>query len=200
MRDLNKFWTHNFQSNSSTDGWGTSCDCHWTSPMISQTWFNVMAWCRRASSHYRSQCWLRPLSPYSVTRSQWVPLCRNMASVILINIGSGNNLSIFYCCVWLGGRCAASQSDVSFEKSVLTNMDFGMAISHDDVIKWKHFPRYWLFLRGIHRSPVPTQRPVTRSDVFFDLRLNKRLSNQSWGWWFETPSCPLWRHRNVGNL
>ena len=39
-------------------------------------------------------------------------------------------------------------------------------------------------------SPVtgefPAQRPVTRSfDVFFDLRQNKRLSKQSWGWWFE---------------
>ena len=52
-------------------------------------------------------------------------------------------------------------------------------------------------------SPVPgdfpAQRPVTRSfDVFFDLRLNKRLSKQSWGWWFETLSCPLWRHCNDG--
>ena len=29
----------------------------------------------------------------------------------------------------------------------------------------------------------PAQRPVTQSfDVFFDLRLNKRLSKQSWGW------------------
>ena len=51
-------------------------------------------------------------------------------------------------------------------------------------------------------SPVtgefPTQRPVTRSfDVFFDLRLNKQLSKQSWGWWFETPSRSLWRHCNV---
>ena len=46
-------------------------------------------------------------------------------------------------------------------------------------------------------SEFPSQRPVTRSfDVFFDLRLNKRLSKQSWGWWFETPSRPLWRHRN----
>ena len=27
-------------------------------------------------------------------------------------------------------------------------------ISHDDVIKWKHFPRYWPFVRGIHRYPV----------------------------------------------
>ena len=50
-------------------------------------------------------------------------------------------------------------------------------------------------------SPVtgefPPQRPVTRSfDVFFDLRLNKRLSKQSRRRWFETPSHPLWRHCN----
>ena len=169
-------------------------------------------------------------------------------------------------------------------------------VSHDDVIKWKHFPRNWPFVRGIHRSPVnsphkgqwrgalmftlicaringwvntheagdlrryrphydfivmckkyclyglyvhfgcflipslqpliiatwwrhqmetfsallaicagnspvpgefPTQRPVTRGfDVYFDLRPNKRLSKQSLGWWFETLSPPLWRHRN----
>ena len=43
----------------------------------------------------------------------------------------------------------------------------------------------------------PAQRSVTRNfGVFFDLRLNKRLSKQSWGWWFETLSHPLWRHRN----
>ena len=28
---------------------------------------------------------------------------------------------------------------------------------HDDVIKWKHFPRYWLFVRGIHRGPHKSQ-------------------------------------------
>ena len=43
----------------------------------------------------------------------------------------------------------------------------------------------------------PAQSPVTRSfDVFFDLYLNKRLSKQSRGWWFKTPSRSLWRHRN----
>ena len=42
----------------------------------------------------------------------------------------------------------------------------------------------------------PAQRPVARSfDVFFDLRPNKRLSKQPWGWWFETPSWSLWRQR-----
>ena len=50
-------------------------------------------------------------------------------------------------------------------------------------------------------SPVtgefPSQRPVTRSfDVFFDLRLNKPLGKQSWGWGFETPSRSLRRYYN----
>ena len=46
-------------------------------------------------------------------------------------------------------------------------------------------------------SEFPAQRTVMWSfDVFFDLRLNKRLSKQSWGWWFETLSHPLWRHCN----
>ena len=170
--------------------------------------------------------------------------------------------------------------------------------THYDVIKWKHFPHYWLLVRGIHRSPVnyphksqwrgalmfylilhlskhlskqsrrrwfempwrslwrhsngipdntlpqplmhvcptwsqcvktytrifrnieghifimtssngnistwlvlgelPAQMPVTRTfDIFFDVRLNKRLSKQSWGWWLDMPSCSLWRHCNV---
>ena len=43
----------------------------------------------------------------------------------------------------------------------------------------------------------PAQRPVTRSfDAFFDLRPNKRLNKQWWGWWFETPSRSLWRYCN----
>ena len=44
----------------------------------------------------------------------------------------------------------------------------------------------------------PTQRPVTWIfDVLFDLCLNKWLSKQPWGWWFETPSWSLWRQCNV---
>ena len=51
-------------------------------------------------------------------------------------------------------------------------------------------------------SPVTgeflAQRPVTRSfDVFFDLRLNKRLNKQSWGWWYDRPLRSLWRHFNA---
>ena len=66
---------------------------------------------------------------------------------------------------------------------------------------WRHrmgtFSALLEFCAG--NSPVtgesPTQRPVTWSfDVFFDLCLNKWLSKQSWGRWFETPSRSLWRH------
>ena len=68
---------------------------------------------------------------------------------------------------------------------------------------WRHQMETFSALPAIcaGNSPVtsefPTQRPVTWSfDVFFDLRLTKWLNKQSWSWWFETPSCPLWRHRN----
>ena len=73
-------------------------------------------------------------------------------------------------------------------------------IVHDDVIKWKHFPRYWPFVRGIHRSSVNSpHKGQWRGALMFSLicALNKRLSKQSLGWWFETPARSSWRHCNV---
>ena len=68
---------------------------------------------------------------------------------------------------------------------------------------WRHQMETFsaLLALGAGNSPVtgefPSQRPVTRSfDVFFDLRVNKRLSKQSKRWWFETSSRSLWRHCN----
>ena len=69
---------------------------------------------------------------------------------------------------------------------------------------WRHQMETFSALLAIcaGNSPVPgefpAQRPVTQSfDVFFDLRLNKRLSKQSRDWWFETAAWSLWRHRNA---
>ena len=64
--------------------------------------------------------------------------------------------------------------------------------SYDDI--WNIF-RVTGPLCGEFTGPgeFPAQRPVTLSfDVFFDLSLNKRLSKQSWGWWFEMPPWSLW--------
>ena len=73
-----------------------------------------------------------------------------------------------------------------------------LSICHDDVIKWKHFPRYWPFVHRSHQSPVNSlHKGQWRGALIFSLIcvwINKRLSKQSWGWWFETLPHPLWRH------
>ena len=74
---------------------------------------------------------------------------------------------------------------------------------HDDVIKWEHFPRDWPFVRGIHRSPLNSpHKGQWRGVLMFSLICiwKKRLSEQSWGWWFETLSRSLWRHCDGLNL
>ena len=59
------------------DGWGICSEIAliWMSLDFTDdqsTLVQVMAWCRQATSHYLSQCWPRSLSPYGVTRPQWV--------------------------------------------------------------------------------------------------------------------------------
>ena len=78
-------------------------------------------------------------------------------------------------------------------------LDSDLLRFHDDVIKWKHFPHYWPFVRGIHRSPVNSHTKASDAELwcFFYLHLKKPLSKQSWGRWFETLLRPLWRHCNV---
>ena len=76
----------------------------------------------------------------------------------------------------------------------------GSRYSHDDVIEWKHFPCYWPFVWGIHKSPVNSpHKGQWRGALMFSLigGLNKRLSKQSWGCWFEMLSRSLWRHCNA---
>ena len=52
---------------------------------------------------------------------------------------------------------------------------------HDDVINWKHFPRYWPFVRGIHRSPVKSpHKGQWRGALMFTLicaRINGWVNN-----------------------
>ena len=67
---------------------------------------------------------------------------------------------MFFACVkshsWPFARAIHRSAVVPLTKG----QSFGQRVHtlpwHDDVIKWKHFPRYWPFVRGIHRSPVNT--------------------------------------------
>ena len=84
----------------------------------------------------------------------------------------------------------ASISDLVLElhSSTVLHLLHMMASSYGNIFR----------VTGHFGGEFPAQRPVTRSfDVFFDLRPNKRLSKQSWGWWFETPSRSLWPHCNA---
>ena len=56
---------------------------------------------------------------------------------------------------------------------------FSKTDHHDYVIKWKHFPRNWPFVRGIHRSPAnsPHKEPATPKMLSFDdVIMTKQLS------------------------
>ena len=94
---------------------------------------------------------------------------------------------MWFYCVWFNDRSSTYVQQIS---------NFFLAW-------WRHPMETFSALLALcaGNSPVtgefPSQRPVTRSfGVFFHLCLNKRLSKQPWGWWFETPSCSLWSHCN----
>ena len=91
----------------------------------------------------------------------------------------------------------------TIRKSKCYEAPISMMTSWPHLSWWRHQIETFSALLALcaGNSPVPAefpaQRSVTRSfDVFFDLRPNKRLSKQSRGWWFETPSRLLWRRCN----
>ena len=75
-----------------------------------------------------------------------------------------------------------------------------VSISHDEFIKWKHFPRYWPFVRRIPRLPVnPPLKGQWRGALMFSWfapEKNGRVNNRETGD-FRRHRPPLWRHCNV---
>ena len=62
---------------------------------------------------------------------------------------------------------------------------------HDDVIKWKLFPRYWPFVRGIDRSPVNSpHKGQWRKALMFSL-----ICARIYGWVNNGEAGDLRRHR-----
>ena len=68
--------------------------------------------------------------------------------------------------------------------------------AHDDVIKWKHFPCYWPFVRGIHRSSVDfPHKGQRRGALKFSL-----ICAWTNGWGNNRDACDLRRHRTHYNV
>ena len=78
------------------DGWGLFSEIApiWMSLDFiddQSTLVHVMAWWRQATSHYVSQCWPRSLSPYGVTRPQWVNYwpsmtCDKLSTLLILKL------------------------------------------------------------------------------------------------------------------
>ena len=130
-----------------------------------------------------------------------------------LNIFSWNN-ALSYCIFILyvhTGVFLRERTSVSYG---LGNVIVHLSVVASDIFcRWKKWNMMTLSNGNIFRVTgplcgeftgdrwIPHTRPVTRSfDVFFDLRLNKRLSKQSRGWWFETPSRSLLRHLMLPNV
>ena len=150
----------------------------------------------------RSQHWFR----------QWLD-----ASSTLLFSKKHAFMEIIICpCELLGPTHTSKQGTTAFVERSARTAQF----THDDVIKEKHFPRYWPFVRGIpqkmghcrfcqgtpteilkyadHR-PRPWWRWLPLQPPCGSLQC-KRFSKQSWRWWFDTPSCPSWRRCNATML
>ena len=130
----------------------------------------------------------------------------------LIISGMDGIVWIFYCClVWykayenckantntkdfvIGNQFHVQETDLHMIYTLTTpkcilhvpyRMYWHCFNTHDDVIKWKHFPRYWPFVRGIHRSPVNSpHKGQWRGALMFSLifpRINGWINNREAG-------------------
>ena len=50
-------------------------------------------------------------------------------------------------------KCSSNIININFKPTIHIDI-MSISLEHDDIIKWNHFPRYWPFVRGIHRYPV----------------------------------------------
>ena len=108
--------------------------------------------------------------------------------ISILRIGSCPELSIFHCYMFY--LCISPNTllryHLLFIYLFLLLFFFlggggGGFCVHDDVIKWKHFPRYWTFVQGIHWSPHKGQ---WRGALMFSLIcawINERVNNREFG-------------------
>ena len=132
------------------------------------------------------------------SRVKTLPPFLLVVAILAINRLFGNVTisSVYVVCLWyqeesfsiLCWNFTDDSGASNYNKSLLiqvTNLRLkGDKSLHYDVIKWKLFPLYWPYVRGIHRSPVNSpHKGQWRGSLMFSLicALNKRLSKKSWG-------------------
>ena len=153
--------------------------------------------------------WIRcdpPSTKYNTVRTMCLILCITVTPHERLSVSNRSQLNYIYSTARSGWKrrkhkgfevlLAFCDRWIPIKVAVIQN-EFPSRDGHDDVIKWKHFPSYWLFARGIHRSPVNSpHKDQWRGALIFSFISAWIKGWVNWGWWFEKPSCSLWRHCN----
>ena len=132
-----------------------------------------MAWCHQATGHYLSQYWPRSLSPYDVTRPQWVNLHILINKWPRIETGVPTTCLLFKVVRWATQDFAFHYCDVIMGAiaSQITSLTIVYSTVYSDADQRKHQSSASLaFVRGIHWGPVTSLHkwPVTRKMFPFD--------------------------------
>ena len=150
----------------------------------------IIVWHRQATSHYLKQRWPSLLTHICVTRPQRFLQCCGRCWIKFYPRPNGS-VVVYSACI-IQAKDDNPHSTVSVVTQIYSLNAFHNFIDTFNMLKyktkswWRHQMETFSALLAIcaGNSPVPgefpAQRPVTQSfDVFFHLRLNKRLSKQS---------------------
>ena len=123
-----------------------------------------------------------PIDVYHINLPQLVTLQWCHTSVIASQIGGNLTVCSTACsCEYQRERHKSAQLALGNGNPPFLDS----LAKHDDVIKWKHFPRYWPFVRGIHRSPENSPHiGQWRGALMFTLicaRINGWVNNREAG-------------------
>ena len=118
-----------------------------------------MAWCHQATSHYMSQCWPRSMSPYGITRPQWVKKRYWQYTFREASFSSRSELN--YTFKETMGTPLTGTPEASFNIDagiiVATEKRCDFTISHINHIKWLHSFVIKVILCGIDKSHLTSE-------------------------------------------
>ena len=126
------------------DGWDIFCEMALRRMSLDltddkSTLVQVMAWCLTAPSHYLSQCWPRSLSPYDVTRPQWVKANRSKIFTSEWNTHFSTIGNIFMCAMSKGTLKVHTLKDVlsyNFMQKNLRAVELESSYAFFETLPW----------------------------------------------------------------
>ena len=123
--------------------------------------------------------------------SSWLHQMKTFSALLTLCAGNSSVTGEF-----LSHRPVTRSFDVSFDLALQWDWLLGqLQWNCSQLNQMETFSALLALCEG--KPPVTSKRSITPSfDVFFDVRLSKRLSKQLWCWWFETQWLLIWRHCN----